>query len=164
MQEQFKKCNLPYIKQIKISLSEIDNIDFNKLWFPCFIKPIGGNASIGVALCHSKDELLENLSKAIHTLTAMSNNISEYIIQEVITGEEVFVDTFSINGKHFVSSVQTIHKESLNGTAACYRYDTLVYDQEIWDKAVNLVKMAWMLVVLKMGLIILSYFYLKIRV
>lgn len=140
MQEQFKICNLPYIKQKKISLLNLENLDLNKLWFPCFIKPVGGNASIGIAVCNSPEELLMKLKEAKKITTAMNNAITEYIIQEVIVGEEIFVDTFSVNGQHFISSVQKIHKEQINCSTAYYRYCTLVYDTALWDMAAALVR------------------------
>ena len=142
MQEQFRVAGLPYINQLRIDLSDIDKLDANSLWFPCILKPVLGAASIGVFLCNSKEELVANMIAANKLITLMSEPIDKYIVQEVIYGQEVFVDTFSANGVHYVSAVHTIHKETISDSVACYRYEVLINSQSIWDEAANLVKAA----------------------
>jgi len=142
MQEQFGVAGLPYIKQIRIDSADANKLNEYKLWFPCIIKPVLGGGSVGVFLCNDKEELSANIIAANKLITAMSEPIDKYIIQEVIQGQEIFVDTFSVNGIHYVSSVHTIHKETIGDSVACYRYEVLIDSKDIWDKSANLVKAA----------------------
>jgi biotin carboxylase len=142
MQEQFSASGLPYIKQIRVDLADLAKLDDGDLWFPCIVKPVLGAASVGVFLCNDKDELSVNMIAANKLVTAMSEPIDKYIIQEVIYGQEIFVDTFSTDGVHYVSAVHTIYKETIGDSVACYRYEVLIDSQDIWSKSANLVKAA----------------------
>jgi biotin carboxylase len=142
MQEQFRVAGLPYIRQVRADLADMATLDVDNLWFPCILKPVLGAASIGVFLCGNKEELISNMMAANKLLTLMSEPIDKYIIQEVIYGQEIFVDTFSTDGVHYVSAIHTIYKETIGDSVACYRYEVLIDSQDIWSKSANLVKAA----------------------
>lgn len=160
MQETFKTHHLPYIKQLKITLD--DQLALSKIsdviGFPCFIKPVLGAASIGASYCYTYQDLMEKLK--IQLYTATHQLMDEYIVQEIIQGEEIFVDIFSVDGQHYVSSVQTITKEEINGTS-CYRTETLIYDNTLWQKAVDIVKKALDACGFRNGFTHTELFYLK---
>lgn len=46
----------------------------------------------------------------------MSRVYDKFIISELIQGKEYFVDAFSINGKHYISSIQKYDKLIFKGT------------------------------------------------
>jgi biotin carboxylase len=161
MQEAFKAKGLPYIKQIKIDCNREEFISMKiheAIGFPCFAKPVLGAASIGASFCNSYEDLVEKLKHKQRTVT--NQLMDEYIVQEVIEGEEVFVDTFSVNGEHYVSSVQTISKKKIDNSP-CYRTERLVYDKEIWTKAGSLVKKALDACGIRTGFSHTELFYLK---
>lgn len=52
--------------------------------FPCFVKPVRGKGSRGIALCHTAEDLAEQLTKQ-----------SDLLIQEYLPGEEYSIDVLS---------------------------------------------------------------------
>ena len=63
----------------------------------------------------------------------------DYLIGEYIEGEEYFVDTFSLRGKHYVSSVQKYYKDR-TGNTPLYQYCEIECNPEILDTITSYVK------------------------
>lgn len=128
MQEILNENNLPYIKQIKIDINTLDITNFNDFKFPVFLKPVQGYGSINAFKITSPS----NLSKKVVELK-LEDKFNEYLIQEFVEGTEYIVDTFSINGVHYLCDILQYHKENYNGQPI-YRYVEVVTDKNIWMK------------------------------
>ena len=137
MQEALKQHGMPHIKQLRVTQANIDSVMIEPINYPCFLKPVKGAGSVGATTCNSYDEIKSNIQQS--TTSFVGSNLDEFIIQELISGKEVFVDVFSSNGQHYISSVQTITKKSINGTPT-YRYQHIIKDTQIWNNAVLFVK------------------------
>ncbi len=77
---------------------EISNIEQlvenkEKFIFPCIMKPSDNSGSRGVVLCHSFEELNQNYEYA-HS----SSRDGVVLIEEYMTGDEVSVETFVVDG------------------------------------------------------------------
>ncbi|QXF52583.1 ATP-grasp domain-containing protein [Francisella tularensis] len=101
MHQVLKDNQLNHLKQEIINFKNIKISHFN---YPCFIKPLDGSASVGVAILNSQAELVDYIKKDFYS--PVGRNYSEFIISEYIKGVEYAVGTFSKDGEHYVSSVQ----------------------------------------------------------
>ncbi len=98
-----KENNLPSIKQKLVNCNEISADLFKDISYPVFAKPANGTGSIGAFSAQSTEELLYKIKNNL-TQCAVEN-ITQYIIQELLDGIEIVVDSFSVNGKHYISNV-----------------------------------------------------------
>ncbi|CAN5403598.1 ATP-grasp domain-containing protein [soil metagenome] len=109
MQEALQRTGLAHLQQLKVT-AELTHEQIAKLAatsFPLIIKPVNSAGSSDVELCHSLDEIKKYL---FHTQQQENYNpfgkiVHEYVIQEYLQGDEYIIDTFSIDGQHFVSGV-----------------------------------------------------------
>lgn len=129
MQELLNENNLPYIKQIKVNLNNLDGVtNFNDFSFPVFLKPSQGYGSINAFKIISQSHLTNKCAEL-----KLEGKFNEYIIQEFVEGTEYIVDTFSIDGIHYICDILQYHKENYNGQPI-YRYVEVVADKSIWIK------------------------------
>lgn len=137
--EALKKQHIPYIKQLKINIDQECILEIEQaIGYPCFMKPIDGSASIGAYKVSNQQELVDT----INLIKSTKNNLvsfNEYIVQEVIVGEEIVVDSFSYNGQHYISVVARYGKSIINNVPV-YRYCELIEDQVSWQEAVQYTK------------------------
>ncbi|MGL6258251.1 ATP-grasp domain-containing protein [Vibrio sp. WXL210] len=101
-QEALKAAGLPYVPQVEINIDNIDNAIVENLAYPVFAKPRYGHGSIGVFQANNLDELLAGFNKAKGTKIF---SVDDYIVQEFIEGEEYFIDSFTVNGEHYICGV-----------------------------------------------------------
>ncbi|APD50112.1 ATP-grasp domain-containing protein [Francisella hispaniensis] len=109
--EVLRAKGLNYINQKQISYEDYTEVDMD---YPCFIKPLDGSASIGAQRLNS-DFDKENYMKQ-RLVSPMARVYDKFIISELIQGKEYFVDAFSVNGKHYISSIQKYDKIIFKGT------------------------------------------------
>ncbi|MCC2624989.1 MAG: argininosuccinate lyase [Burkholderiales bacterium] len=130
--EILKKNDISHIKQIVVNINQecLSTIE-QHIGYPCFMKPKNGTASIGTYIANTRHELLEIVDLIKSTQNSLVS-LNEYIVQEVIVGEEIVVDSFSFNGEHYISVVARYEKSFINKKPV-YRYVEIVEDQKIWD-------------------------------
>ena len=75
------------------SIDELNSI-YDKLSYPCYVKPTNNSASRGVTKVHNKKELFESVKYAF----SMCYDNPEVIIENEIIGEEYSVDSVVIDG------------------------------------------------------------------
>lgn len=81
------------------------------------IKPPHGAASMGVRFCDSKEMLLRNYDEQCRQVNIFGEQLEGLMIQERIIGTEYIVNTISIGGEHFVSSIWRYDKRVMpNGS------------------------------------------------
>ncbi len=113
MQEMISQTGLTPIQQVRVSklpLSETDRAAIEAIKKPWFLKPGDQSGSYGVSICQSIAEIEKNLSQIIGK-KRFNSEIKDGVIQEVISGDEYFVDTVSLNGQHAIVSVFKYTKE-----------------------------------------------------
>ncbi len=135
MHEAVAGQGLPHIRQQRILPNEagIDDDQLADLRWPCFIKPSRGAGSKGVAKLNNRAELdsyLTNIEPA--ELLVNDDGAMTFLLGEFVEGREYFVDTFSRNGIHFISSIQRYCKLLVDGSPM-YRYAELETSQELAD-------------------------------
>lgn len=117
MHRLLEKNNLAFIKQILIKkdsyLKQPNNIKY-----PAFIKPINGSGSVGAIAVESLEDVTKYLEKDIKLETG--SIVRDYILAEKIEGDEYLIDTFSLNGEHFIATIQKYNKEIINGFPQCF--------------------------------------------
>lgn len=125
MNEALRHNGLNAIKQILINRNTSQTIVNNFLAdcdFPIIVKPNqGSGASVGVTICHDIGSVFTainnnfNLERVFET----SNKIEDILLQEYIVGEEYFVDSYSLNGKHKIASIYRYAKKQKNNRKYC---------------------------------------------
>ena len=123
MHEALKKEGLAHIKQVQFVVGEDDcqNEKFCNLKYPCFVKPLNGCFSYGLAKIESFEALCQffnsvdqqALREALKLYLSRQAKVV-YLICEYIEGDEYFVDTFSYQGEHYISSIQRYHNHNHN--------------------------------------------------
>lgn len=84
---------------------------------PCFVKPLASGASIGAKRILSKVEFTNYFTKSNSTKNPFDPfDVEKYIIAELAIGDEYFIDTFSLQGKTYVSSIQRYQRKFINNT------------------------------------------------
>ncbi len=140
MHKALSDFNLKHMELQKFVIGR-DNIaaeNFKSLSFPCFVKPLVGASSHGIAKINSYSELADffnnidknKLTQALKIYREKANTELVYLICEFIDGEEYLIDTFSCKGIHYVSSVQRYVKKLVNGKPI-YRYLEIEENQSI---------------------------------
>lgn len=77
------------------------------------VKPNDGAGSVGVHLCHGKDEILEAVKNSLTednwgAIAGNSTGIStarRTLVQELLVGTQYIVNTISCNGQHYISDI-----------------------------------------------------------
>lgn len=128
MQDILKEKSISHIHQMKIHNNNLVMEQLKELndWnFPVIIKPTQGVLSIGVKKCFSVAEIAEFLNTQSHASLHSEEVLEDFVAQECLSGDEYFVDTFSLEGRHYLVSVQRYEKINYEGSPI-YRYFEVV--------------------------------------
>lgn len=112
MQEALRTHDIPAVKQMKIQDKKMTKQQEQELstWsFPVFIKPVNDAAFLGARACSSLQEIKDFLPEQADR-NVFDNPLTDFVVQEFLEGAEYFVDTFSSQGKHYISGVQKYHR------------------------------------------------------
>lgn len=92
------------------------------------VKPKDGAGSVGVHLCHSREEILKNVEEGLSTSNFFGNVMDGILVQELLVGTEYIVDTISRDGIHYISDVWRYDKIPVGGGVEgnAYNYIRLV--------------------------------------
>lgn len=127
MHKALQKHGLNHIYQEQVTKSTYRNV-INNFKFPVFVKPLNGAGSLGAKQINNHTELEHYFAVNEYNVDYIGQEINSYIMSEVINGEEYFIDSFSVNGKHIINQIQKNNKSKING--ACYSYQH-EYDEQI---------------------------------
>lgn len=126
MHKSLAKNGLSHIHQIIHDIHDpLPKIEDYKIDYPCFVKPLAGSSSIGTNSINNYSEL-ENYFKhsaKYNNKHQNEQNKNKFLIAEYIEGQEFIVDTFSICGIHYISTIQKYYKETYNGHPIPYYVD-----------------------------------------
>ncbi|GIB73308.1 ATP-grasp domain-containing protein [Vibrio cholerae] len=131
-QELMKTNGHNSIKQMLVDVSNILYSDLEKLEYPVFAKPSNGGGSIGIFKANTVEELYQKLVDAPRMVNF--DEITHYLVQEFISGEEVIIDTFSHCGLHHIGHVYSYTKSNFMNVPV-YRTITSITEPEILSKA-----------------------------
>lgn len=92
------------------------------------VKPKNGAGSVGVHLCHSREEIIKSVEEGFSTCDLFGNVLDGLLVQELLTGTEYIVNTISRDGMHYISDVWRYDKIPISGGAEgnAYNYMRLV--------------------------------------
>lgn len=108
MKEIMVSNHIPTSKYMRIK--QADDHGLSTLSYPLIVKPVDCNSSKGVQKIESPDSPLE---EAIKTAVELSRT-KEAIIEEYVTGIEVGIDTFVVNGQAHVLMIKERRKVKKN--------------------------------------------------
>ena len=142
------KNNINCIKQYVFNIMHNNITDLNKytIRYPCFIKPLYGAGSMYAQNINSQADMCNyiaslNLQEIKQRMlrSNLKNDIYDFLICDFIDGDEFMIDTFSVNGEHYISSIQHNVKKEINGLLFC-RYTDCVENIKIKNIITNYVK------------------------
>ena len=92
------------------------------------VKPKDGAGSVGVHLCHSREEILKSVEEGLATSDIFGNVMDGILVQELLIGTEYIVNTISRDGMHYISDVWRYDKIPIGGglEGNAYNYMRLV--------------------------------------
>lgn len=129
MHRALMRNGLSYIQQMLYNLNDIIP---SGITYPCFVKPLASSASIGA------NKIVDSSALETYFLDAQKyrnpwqnmQNKDRFLIAEYVEGIELIVDTFSLNGEHYISTIQRYHKVDHNGRPI-YCYFELEHNETI---------------------------------
>ncbi len=99
MIQKFGEQKVPHPWFYVVKGKDVKNIE-DKLEFPCICKPIDNSGSRGVAVINKKEELEDAISYA-----SENGRSGDVLIEELLVGDEVSVETFVVDEEVFVLQV-----------------------------------------------------------
>lgn len=129
MQEALRRAGISSINQIKVegNLTPLQEIELASWPFPVIIKPSNGAGFLGVERCDSLEAVKLYLkNQPINNLFGLG--ISHFVIQEYLQGDEYLIDTFSVQGEHFLSGVQRYKRTVAGSTPVCLYSEIVLPD------------------------------------
>lgn len=95
------------------------------------VKPVNGNATIGVCICKNETELRNAIEFNLSIATGSKFHITPSIlVQEYIDGTEYVVNSASCRGKHIILSTMEYDKILIPGRGKIYNYVKIVSPSE----------------------------------
>lgn len=134
MQEKLAENNLRHIrggvvKSVEEAIRYYDEENFSEV----VVKPAYSAGSVGVRFCSNKQEMIDNLEDLFKQVNLYGEKNTEYVIQELIKGDEYIVNTVSCEGVHRVTSIWKYHKINTPEGGHIYDYMESVNDLGLGD-------------------------------
>jgi len=106
MIEALRKKNIPCALQYK-SNNVVELIDFfEKLNFEkVILKPTLASSSEGVSICKNKEDIRNNFKEFFKKRNNEGEVNKEFVIQELLMGDEFIIDSVSCKGQHLITGV-----------------------------------------------------------
>lgn len=154
MHKELEKNNISSIHQTLYNISQ-QEIDYDSIEMPCFVKPLSSGGSVGAQRVLDKNELKQYV-KNIQTIRdkniyRIGDSDDKIIIAQLLEGTEYFVDSCSINGQHFISSIQLYQRQFVNNIPLPL-YSTISTDTELNLKITDYIKSCLDILGVKNGL------------
>ena len=148
MAQAVERAGLPHIRQRLIDLRTFDvaEVADDGMPWPRFVRPLRGAASVGAMAVASPGELAAYLRhpEVVDALGGMgagaaAGSDGDFLLSEFVEGTEYFVDTFSLRGMHFFSSIQRYSKSRADGRPMM-RYFEVETDKGIASRIADYVR------------------------
>ena len=121
MQQKLIENKLTDFKQMLIkhgTLTDAQLIELKNWDFPAILKPVNEFGSMGVKIIHEIADIQNYLNTKVDK---SQQNKANFVLQELLTGTEYLVDSFSANGETIIITVQCYKKINHNNFPV-YRY------------------------------------------
>ena len=79
------------------------------------VKPLHSTGNDGVFFCQTEDEVASAFDQLVGTDNALQRKNNAVVAQEYLEGAEYYVNTVSVEGRHFVSDVHSTSHLNVNG-------------------------------------------------
>lgn len=123
MQERLAENGLRHIKgKVVRSLDEAIEYYDDESLNEVVIKPVYGAGSVGVRICLNRKEMIDVLTEQFDKDNSYGDEITEYVVQERIDGEEYIVNTVSNNGVHRITTIWKYKKQKTSEGGQVYDY------------------------------------------
>ena len=111
MQERLAEKGLRHIRgktirSVEEAIEYYDESGFKDV----VVKPVYSAGSVGVRICLNRQEMIDALSGLFNELNIYGDELTEFVIQERIKGDEYVVNTVSCNGDHRICSMWKYNK------------------------------------------------------
>lgn len=128
MQQALAAAGLTPLKQTLIRTANVQQITAHGIEYPCFIKPLDGIGSFMAKIIASSTELNAyfNSFKVLNNYLTGQKLSGDFLVQELIRGDEYSIDTFSVQGYHYISSVQR-HNKKIRRQTPINMFDSLIH-------------------------------------
>ena len=131
MQQRLANAGLAYIRGIRSSnweeISRWVGTSRRRTPWPLVIKPLDSAGTQGVSIVANEAELRDAFLGLVGTENLFGQPIREILVQEYIEGEEIVINTMSLNGEHRIVESWLYHK-SIITTAYGTRVPMYVHD------------------------------------
>ena len=111
MQERLAENGLRHIRgktvrSVEEAIEYYDEMGFEEV----VVKPVYGAGSVAVRICLSRQEMIDALNELFGELNVYGDDMSEFVVQERIVGDEYIVNTVSCNDDHCINSIWKYNK------------------------------------------------------
>ena len=103
---------------------------------------------------------MENYLETASGINQLGNEVENFVLSELITGDEYMIDCFSSNGSHYIATIQKYQKENVNGFPK-YLSCEVEYNQNKLEKITKYVNDVLNATEFKNGFSHLECFYTK---
>jgi biotin carboxylase len=133
MVDKISKSGLMTGKQIKAtSPKEILKWKREEQLEKIILKPINSAGSDNVFICRMDEEVTSACEKIIGKTNKLGLFNDDVLAQELLEGTEFFVNTISLNGKHYFTDIWEYEKRRINGHDCVYDNNRLhSFDDEV---------------------------------
>lgn len=130
MQEKIAEKGLRHIRgkavhSIEEAIEYYDEQNFEEV----VVKPTYSAGSVGVRICLNKEEMINSLRELFNDSNLYGEEITEFVVQERINGEEYFVNTVSCDGTHRVTLIWKYNK--IKTSEGGHVYDSIMTVNEL---------------------------------
>ena len=94
------------VKSVEEAIEYYDEQGFDEV----VVKPVYSAGSVGVRICLNKEEMINSLNQLFSGANFYGDEITEYVVQERINGDEYIVNTVSCDGNHRVTTIWKYNK------------------------------------------------------
>ena len=142
MQEKIAEKGLRHIRgkvvhSIEEAIDYYDEQNFEEV----VVKPTYSAGSVGVRICLNKEEMINSLRELFNDSNLYGEELSEFVIQERINGEEYFVNTVSCEGTHRVTLIWKYNK--IKTAEGGHVYDSIMTVNELGLGEAEMVEYAY---------------------
>lgn len=144
MQEALKGAGLRHIRQTLCRTPE-EILDWSRerQIAPLVIKPVDSAGSDGVFFCESEGEVRRACSQILHRVNRMGSRNEQVLVQEMLEGQQYFVNAVSVRGEHVIVEIWRDTKKRADGAGMiCDVEELLPFHGEPQQEIVEYVRSA----------------------
>ncbi|MCZ8522861.1 MULTISPECIES: ATP-grasp domain-containing protein [Paenibacillus] len=108
--------------------------DAEGVW-PLVVKPLDSAGTDGVYFCHTPHEVETALGRILFQTNRMGSYNAEALVQELLVGQQYFINAVSVDGTHVITEIWKDNKKSVDGASMiCDVEELLPYHGEVQEQ------------------------------